>query len=69
MNIKKFQTKTILFICITASYIIYTTCITMQTSIVSQSDTKLSYEELLNKYYLDNKINWTKYYNKSLKIK
>tara|TARA_Y100000817_G_scaffold314769_2_gene315017 strand:+ start:383 stop:4972 length:4590 start_codon:yes stop_codon:yes gene_type:complete len=28
--------------------------------------TKLSYGELLNKYYFDDKINWKKYYNKTL---
>ena len=31
--------------------------------------TKLSYEELMNKYYFDEKTNWKKYYNKSLNEK
>jgi len=38
------------------------------TNIESQSIylTKLSYEELLNKYYFDEKTEWNKYYNKTL---
>jgi DNA-directed RNA polymerase II subunit RPB1 len=38
------------------------------TNIESQSIylTKLSYEELLNKYYFDEKTDWSKYYNKTL---
>ena len=41
------------------------------TNIESQSIylTKLSYEELMNKYYFDGKTEWTKYYNKTLSDK